>query len=331
MHRTGGPDVLVYEDVPDPRPASGEVLIKVESASVNFADAVRRRGDPYPYPSPLPFIPGGEVAGVVAAYGEGVSDPPIGTPVFAILGNGGAGGYAEYAVAPRPQLVRLPPPLDTDFDRACTLVIAGVTALQVLTSCAHMERGETVWIPAAAGGVGTYAVQLAKVLGAGKVIAGVGSKNKVELVRSLGADDVIDYTEEGWTERVKASTGRRGVDVALEMTGGTMLEQTLSCLAPFGRLVVYGSAGGQVASVAPLALVPGNQSIIGYYLGGWFGQRAQVAAEALGKLVLHIQAGDVRIQIGNVLPLSAAAEAHRILDTRVSVGKIVLKPWQSAT
>ncbi len=328
MHGTGGPEVLVFEDAPDPEPGPGEVLVKVESASVNFADGIRRRGDPYPYPSPPPFIPGGEIAGTVVAHGAGVADPPVGSPVFALLGNGGAGGYAQYAVAPRRQLIQLPPPLDQDFDRACTLVIAGVTALQTLTDCGRLANGEAVWIPAAAGGVGRYAVQIARALGAGTIVAGVGSADKVDFVRSLGAHEVVSYAAPGWTQRVKELTGGRGVDLALEMTSGAMFEQTLSVLAPFGRMVVYGTAGRERAAVAPPRLIPFNHTVTGYYVSAWFSQRPQAAVGALTRVIEMIRAGQIEVRVGNVLPLSLAAAAHRLLDERATFGKVVLKPWQ---
>ena len=328
MHRTGSPDVLVLEDAPDPKPGPGEVLIRVEAASVNFADAVRRRGDPYPYPSPPPFIPGGEVAGTVVAHGPGVSDPPIGSPVFALLGNGGAGGYAQFAAAPARQIIPLPPPLDKDFDRACTLVIAGVTALQALRDCGRLAPGESVWIPAAAGGVGSYAVQIARALGAGKIIAGVGNLQKADFVRSLGAHEVVDYGAAGWTDRVKDLTGGRRVDLALEMTGGPMFEQTLSVLAPFGRMVVYGAASRERAALEVPKLIPFNHTIVGYYVSAWFTQRPQAAVDALTQLIDLIRSGRVDVQVGNVFPLADAAAAHRVLEARTSVGKIVLKPWR---
>lgn len=138
LHEYGGPDVLVYEDAPTPAPASGEVLIKVESASVNFADVVRRNNDPYPFPSPLPFIPGSEIAGVVEAVGEGVTSIPLGAKVFASLENGGAGGYAQYAVAKIGKVIPLPDGLTPD--QACSLVVAGMTALQTLSKAADAHR-----------------------------------------------------------------------------------------------------------------------------------------------------------------------------------------------
>jgi NADPH2:quinone reductase len=325
VHRKGGPEVLVIEEAAQPRPARGEILIEVASASVNFSDVVRRRGDPYPYPTPLPFVPGAEIAGTVVGHGEGVSDPPLGASVFALVGRG---GYAQYAVAPIDQVVVLPPPLDADPDRACTLVVAGVTALQVLVECGRVARGDSVWIPAAAGGVGSYAVQIARALGAGKIIAGVGDLEKAELARSLGAHEVVSYADAGWVERVEALTGGRGVDVALEMTGGAMFAQTLSILGAFGRLVVYGSASRESSQLEPVRLLPRNQSVTAYSVSEWFAKRPQAARRALDEVIELVRDGEVDVRIGKVFPLAEAAAAHRLLEERSSTGKIVLKPWQ---
>ena len=325
LHRYGGPEVLVYEDAPDPKAGAGEVLIKVESASVNFADVVRRNNDPYPFPSPLPFIPGSEVAGVVEAVGEGVTNVAVGTKVFASLENGGAGGYAQYAVAKAAKVIALPEGLSPD--QACSLVVAGMTALQTLTDCAHLQPGESVLIQAAGGGVGTYAVQLAKELGAGKVIAAASTPAKRELALKLGADHAIDYTAPDWVKELRDLTGGKGVDVVLEATGGDILNQSIQAMGPFGRIVVFGAASRDRKPVNPYAMLGLNQSLITYYVGGWFQSRPQQAIAALLRLIGFIKSGKIHVQIGHTLPLSQAAEAHKILAARGSAGKIILKPW----
>jgi NADPH2:quinone reductase len=325
IHSYGGPDVLVYEDVPTPSPGPGEVLIKVESASVNFADVVRRNNDPYPFPSPLPFIPGSEVAGIVEQIGDGVSNVSVGTAVFASLENGGAGGYAQYAVAKAAKAIPLPDGLTPD--QACSLVVAGMTALQTLTDCAHLQAGESVLVQAAGGGVGTYAIQLAKHLGAGQVIAAASTDAKRKLALELGADHAIDYTAPGWEKQVRALTSGNGVDVVLESTGGDVLTRSIQAMAPFGRIVVFGATSRQRNPINPYAMLGLNQSLITYYVGGWFQLRRQTTAAALLKLIGLIRSGAIGVQIGHVLPLRDAAEAHRVLAARASSGKIVLKPW----
>ena len=327
----GTPDVLVLEEVPVPRPGAGQVLIRVESAGVNFSDVKRRRNDPYPFPTTLPYTPGGEVAGTVEALGGGVDGPPVGTPVFALVGADGSGGYAQFAVANAPQVVPIPPGVDADA--ASGLLIAGSTAVLILKEAARLRGGETVLVQGAAGGVGSYAVQVAKLLGARTVIGAAGTAEKREAVLALGADHAVDYTGEGWTGRILELTGGRGVDVLLEMAGGTSFEQGLSCLAPFGRAVVYGSTSGQPLRMGPETIntffydPSPNQSIVAFNLGLWFGSRPEAAVGALQTLIGYVSSGRVKIPIGHVLPLGRAAEAHRMLEERRTTGKIVLKPW----
>lgn len=325
LHEYGGPEVLVYEDAPKPEAGTGEVLIRVESASVNFADVVRRNNDAYPFPSPLPFIPGSEVAGIVEAVGDNVATIKEGMAVFASLENGGAGGYAQYAVAKSSKVIPLPDGLTPD--QACSLVVAGMTALQTLTDCAHLQSGETVLVQAAGGGVGTYAVQIAKHLGAGKVIAAASTQAKRDLALKLGAHHAIDYTAPDWLEHLRALTDGKGVDIVLEATGGDVLLQSIQAMGPFGRIVVFGAASRDRKPVNPYAMLGLNQSLITYYVGGWFQVRPQQAVAALLRLIELIRSGAIQVHIGHVLPLSRAAEAHRILASRASAGKIILKPW----
>lgn len=327
----GTPDVLVLEEVPVPRPGPGQVLIRVESAGVNFSDVKRRRNDAYPFPTTLPYTPGGEVAGTVEELGEGVESPPVGTPVFALVGADGSTGYAQFALANASGVIPIPPGLSADV--ASGLVIAGSTAVLILKEAAHLQAGETVLVQGAAGGVGSYAVQIAKRLGAGTVIGAAGSPEKREAVRALGADHAVDYTRADWPNDVLELTGGRGVDVVLEMAGGASFEQGLSCLAPFGRAVVYGSSSGEPLrmgqeTIRALFYDPSpNQSLVAFNLGLWFGMRPEVAVGALRTLIGFVASGQVKVPVGHVLPLSRAAEAHRMLEGRRTTGKIVLKPW----
>ncbi|CAA9422156.1 MAG: Alcohol dehydrogenase [uncultured Rubrobacteraceae bacterium] len=327
----GTPDVLVLEEVPIPRPGPGQVLIRVESAGVNFSDVKRRRNDPYPFPTTLPYTPGGEVAGTVEELGEGVEGPSVGTPVFALVGADGSTGYAQFALASASGVTTIPPGLSADV--ASGLVISGSTAVLILEEAARLQAGETVLVQGAAGGVGSYAVQIAKLLGAGTVIGAAGSPEKREAVLALGADHAVDYTQEDWPDRVLEFTGGRGVDVVLEMAGGSAFEQGLSCLAPFGRTVVYGSSSAEPLQMGPetiqaLFYDPSpNQSLVAFNLGLWFAMRPEAAVGALRTLIGHVASGRVEVPIGHVLPLGRAAEAHRMLEERRNTGKIVLKPW----
>ncbi len=323
----GKADVLEYVDLPTPQPGPGQLLVRVEAAAVNFSDVLRRRNDPYPFPTPLPFVPGSEIAGIVEALGDGVSGPPVGTHVFSTATKA-SGGYAQYALADAASVIPIPPGLSPDV--AAGLVVAGSTATLLLTEVAHLQPGENVLIPAAAGGVGSYAVQLAKLLGAGTIIAAAGSSEKQAVAKKLSADHVVDYTQPAWSEQVLEVSQERGLDVILESTGGDVFEQSLACLAPFGRLAVYGRSSG-----APLEFSADtvhrtfydpspNQSIINFNLG----LRPDRAVAALQRLIGFVAEGKIVVQVGHVLPLSRAREAHRLLEERRNVGKIVLKPWQ---
>lgn len=333
FHEYGTPEVLKYESAEKPEPAAGQILIKVEAASVNFSDVARRSNALYPFPTSLPFIPGNEVAGLVEGLGEGVEGPPIGTPVFALVGNG-SNGYAQYAVTSAAQVIPIPP--GVSVDQAAALPVAGTTAMMVLREIAHLQSGETVLVQGAAGGVGSYAVQIAKVLGAGMVIGATSSPAKSQTVLDLGADHVVDYTQPDWMNRVRDLTNGRGVDVLLEMSGGQIFAQGLGCLAPFGRCIVYGVASGEPLSFDEATILrffynPSlNQSIHVFNLGLWFGMRPQAAARAMGDLIGYVASGQVKVQVSHQLPLSQAAEAHRMIEQRKTTGKIVLKPWAEA-
>lgn len=329
--QAGTPDSLVYQQLPLPQPGPGQVLLRVESASVNFSDVKRRRGDVYPFPTRYPFVPGGEVAGTVAALGAGVDGPAVGTPVFALVGGDGQGGYAQYALAYAAQVTPLPPGLDAD--RASVLLVAGTTAVLLLRQAARLVPGERVLVPAAAGAVGSYLVQLARHLGAGRVIAAVSSKHKAGVAQALGAHETVDYTAPAWAAQVRELTGGEGVDVLLEASGGAVLAEGLQALAPFGRAVVYGAASGHDAALGAATLrallydPAQNQSLSAFNLGGWFMQRPALAGAAVAELIGLVATGAISVPAIEALPLQQAALAHQRLESRASCGKMVLKPW----
>lgn len=330
MNAQGGPEVLRLVELPDPLPGPGQVLIKVEAAAVNFSDLMRRRGDVYPVPTPLPFVPGAEVAGTVAALGPGVEGLAVGTQVFGTVGADGSGGYAELALAYAANLIPIPSGLD--LDAAAGIVVSGLAATVILHDVARVAPGETVFVPAAAGGLGSYAVQIAKLLGAGRVIAGAGTPEKRQVALELGADQAVEYREPGWTDGILELTGGRGVDVALEMHGPAHLGQTLTILAPFGRLITYGSVAGTSEGIDPASLVPllydpaPSQILTGFNLGIWFEYRPEQAIASLQRLVGWIASDQLRTPSTNALPLAEAARAHRLLETGATTGKVVLKP-----
>lgn len=329
-HTHGDPDVLRLDDLPTPQPATGQILIRVESAAVNYSDLMRRRNDPYPFPTTLPYAPGSEVAGTVEALGAGVPGPPAGTPVFALVGGDGTTGYAQYALADAAGVIPIPPGLSSD--EAAAIVVAGTTAVLTLTEVGQLSAGETVLIEGAGGGVGGFAVQIARLLGA-TVIAAASTPARREAALALGAHHAVDYTATGWTEQVRDLTAGRGVDVVLEIAGGETFSQALSVLAPFGRIVVAGMAGREPLRLDDKAVNaffydPAlNQSLRTFNLGVYFGLRPQVAVAALQTLVGYVAGGQVTVQVGHVLPLADAARAHRLVENRETTGKVVLKPW----
>ncbi|GAB3565313.1 zinc-binding dehydrogenase [Amycolatopsis endophytica] len=331
MTETGTADVLKHVELTDPVPAAGEVLIRVESAAVNFADVARRRGDRYPDPTPLPFTPGAEVAGTVAAVGDDVTGVGVGTPVFGSVGPYANGGYAEFSLARQSNVIPLPPGVDPDL--AAGLLAVGLTATLILTETANLAEGQSVFIPAAAGGVGSYAVQIAKTLGASTIIAGASTPEKREIALRHGAHHAIDYRQENWPAQVRELTDGKGVDVGLDMMGPKHLPATLSALAPFGRLVTYGAITGLDGqhldgdALTPLIYDPApGQSLTGFNLGAWFALRPERAIGGLGRLLGWISEGKVTGPTIHPMPLAEAAEAHRLLESGSATGKLILKP-----
>ncbi len=316
INETGGPEVMHLEEIETPTPKEGEVLVKVAAAGINFADLAQRQGA-YLTRTRTPSTPGFEFAGTVAARGPGVSFPAEGTRVVAF----GDGGYAEYALARTNTVIPIPP--DLDFAHAAAFPVQGITAYQLLRESGRLQAGESVLVHAAAGGVGTLVVQLAKLMGAGTVIGTASNADKLQLARRLGADVAINYTEENWVEQVKEATGGQGADIILEMVGGTIAQQSLQCLAPYGRMVVYGAAGGEIVQFSGIQLMYKNQSIIGYWLTSRLQQADRLALAAM-EVMQYLVTGKLEIIVGQTFPLAEAAEAHRAIAERRTMGKVVL-------
>ena len=315
----GEPEVLQHVDVGRPSPGEGEVLIEVRSAGVNYADTMRRRNQ-YVESQDLPFVPGSEVAGVVAEVGEGVEDVSAGDRVVTLLGTG---GYAEYAVAPAQGLIPLPEGLD--FDRAAAIPLQGLTAYHCIKTSGALKHGESVLVHAAAGGVGTLSVQMAKLLGAGTVIATARGEEKLDLARSLGADTLIDYTEEGWPERVREATDGKGADIILEMVGADFPEKNLKCLNVFGRMVVFGAASRERGTIMPVALMKRCHAVVGFYLPQIM-RRPDLFVPSLKEVLAWISSDKLQLTIGGKYPLEQAAQAHSDLEGRTTTGKLLLNP-----
>ncbi|KYG57742.1 quinone oxidoreductase family protein [Planococcus maritimus] len=315
----GGPEVLQYTESEQPKPKAHEVLIEVKAVGVNYADTARREGK-YVVPTELPYIPGSEAAGIVVETGSEVTRFKAGDRVVALIESA---AYAEYAAIP--EQVLTPVPEGVSFEEAVALPLQGLSAYHILKTMGRLEPGETVLIHAAAGGVGTIAVQLAKLFGAGKIIATASTEEKLFHAEKMGATHLVNYSEEGWIQRVKEITEGKGVDVALEMVGGSVFNETLKTLAPFGRLVIFGAASGEQAVFAPGQLMKRNQSVIGFFLPQIM-RNQELFQKSFQELLEYMNNGQLKLTIGGAYPLEQAADVHKLLQSRKTIGKLVLKP-----
>ncbi|AFE10064.1 NADPH:quinone reductase [Corallococcus coralloides DSM 2259] len=313
-HQVGGPEVLRWEDAPEPVPGPGQVLVRVHAAGVNFADTERRRGL-YDAQAPLPRILGSEAAGVVREVGPGVDASWVGRRVVALTKQ----AYAEAALAPVGELLVLPP--EVSFEEAAALLVQGLTAYHVVHTVGRVEAGQTVLIHAAAGGVGLLAVQLAKAAGA-RVIGTVSGEAKAKLARDVGADAIIRYDQEDVAASVRELTQGRGVERVLDSVGASTWQASLDALAPFGHLVSYGNASGHPPHVEVELLYAKSLTVGAYWLHT--PTPPEVQRKAREALLAEVVAKRLRIVVGLTLPLSRAEEAHRQLEGRNTVGKVVL-------
>jgi NADPH2:quinone reductase len=319
VKKFGGPEVLTYTEVDDPQPAADQVLIRVHTVGVNFADVKARIGA-YHLKRALPFIPGLDVAGTIAAVGPEVKTLKAGQRVVAFP-QGGA--YCELALA-REVLTFAIPEAISDETAAAFPIVAG-TSYAMLSRISSLKTGEGVLLHSAAGGVGTTALQIAKHLGARPIIATVGSDAKKSMLGELGADATVNYRSENYVEKTLALTDGKGVDVILNPLGGEMLEGDLDCLAPFGRLICFGHASGQPASIPTNELHGSCRSVLGFSFGTLRRTRPQEASGIMNAVIPMLAEDKIRMIIGKQFSLTEAAEAHRLLESRTSTGKILLK------
>ena len=319
VEKFGGPEVLAYRDLDDPQPKANQVLIRVHSAGVNFADVKSRIGA-YHIKQPLPFISGLDVAGTIEAVGPKVKKLKAGQRVVAFPQGG---SYCELAVANEGLVFPIPDSIKDDTAAAFPLV-AG-TSYAMLSRIAGLQASEGVLLHSAAGGVGTTALQIAKHLGARPIIATVGSDIKKKLLEELGADAVVNYRSENYVEKTLALTDGRGVDAILNPLAGEILERDLGCLAPFGRLICFGNASGQPASIPTSQLQGSCRSVLGFSFGTLRRKRPQEVPGIMQAVIALLAEGKIRMILGKQFPLAKAAEAHRYIESRKSTGKILLK------
>lgn len=318
-HRHGGPEVMQWENIPSPKPAANQVLVEAEAIGVNYVDTMRRSGQHPTAPEP-PFTPGIEVCGRIVEVGSNARRFQPGDRVIGRCVTHGA--YAELVAVEQRFTVACPEELSAEEGAA--LFVTGQTAYHALVTMGQGRAGESVLITAAAGGVGTCAVQIAKSLGL-QVLAAAGTSEKRQLAEDLGADFAIDYTQDNWPEAVLDATGGRGVDMIIESVGGDVAQQCQRGWAPGGRMVIFGKASGQPALITGDDLLFGNRNVQGLAVGTVI-ENETAMRQAMNQLFSWLEKRQLRLQIGKVYPLREAALAHRDLQGRKTTGKLVLRP-----
>src|SRR5215210_2911038 len=305
----GGPEVLRVADLPKPEPGDGQVLIEVSRAGINFADT-HQRENTYLARFEVPMVLGGEVAGTT----------PDGQRVVALIGQG---GYAEYAVAPAANV--FPIPDGVDDETALALIIQGLTAWHLFRTSSKLAEGESVVVVSGAGGVGNLAVQLAKPLGAGRVIATASTEEKRAKAVELGADAAVDPASEDLKGALIEANEGRPVDVVFEMSGGRVFDACADALAPFGRIVAYGIAGREQNTLETGRLMRKSRAVVGFWLMHCLGRR-DMMEKPLRDLFERAGRGELVVQVGATYPLSDVRQAHEDLQGRRTSGKLLLDP-----
>ncbi|MBI3244703.1 MAG: quinone oxidoreductase [Chloroflexi bacterium] len=317
VHQYGGPEVLSHEEIPTPQPGAGEALVKITAIGLNFIDVYHRTGR---YPGALPFTPGVEASGVVEAVAPDVTEVKVGDRVVysPVLG-----AYAEYAVVKAASLV--PVPDSVDDRKAVAAMVQGMTAHYLAFDTYPVQKGDTVLVHAAAGGVGLLLTQVTKRLGA-RVIATVSTEAKAQLAGEAGADEVILYSQADFEAEVKRLTGGKGVACVYDSVGKTTFEKSLNCLRPRGYMVLYGASSGPVPPLDPITLMnKGSLFLTRPTIGHYNPDRASLLKRA-NEVFNWIASGELKIRVERAYPLAEAAQAHRDLEARLTTGKVVLVP-----
>ena len=305
----GGPDVMELVDLPDPIASDGEELIDVDCIGINYADTHQTENS-YLSKQTLPLIPGLEVVGKTASGRR-------------VLASATTGGYAQKALAPKAMCVDIPDGVSDE--QAIAMLVQGTTAWHILKTMAHVKPGESVVVQAGAGGVGTLAIQLAKMWGA-KVIAVTSSAAKNELAKSLGADATVDANSADLAGAMIAANGGKRVDIVLEMVGGKTFDASLEVLAPFGRLITFGMASRTApTAIHPGVLMGGTKTVAGFWLSHCFGKK-ELMGDVLNELFALISSGALKPVIGATYGLSEAKIAHQAMLARQTTGKVTLDP-----
>ncbi len=315
IKRLGGPEVLEYGELPDPKPGPGEALIRVRVAGVNFTDVYSRTGM---YPGTLPFTPGVEGVGVVEELGSGVSDVKVGDRVGWVMLKG---GYAELAAIPADRLV--PIPASVDDRTAAAILLQGMTAHFLLRDCYRVSQGEWILIHAAAGGVGLLMTQIAHRIGA-RIIGTTSTEEKAALAREAGANEIVLYTKEDFQAAARRITGGAGVSVVYDSVGKTTFDKSLDSLRPRGYMVLFGSSSGAVPPLDPQVLNrKGSLFLTRPTLGNYVSSREELLLRAR-ELFDWVSKGELKVRAEHEYPLANAAQAHTDLEGRKTTGKLLL-------
>jgi NADPH2:quinone reductase len=315
----GGPETLVLEELPSPRPGPGEVVIDVKAAGVNFPDVLIIQNK-YQIKPPLPFAPGAELAGVIKEVGADVSGFAPGDRVIAMTT---WGAFAEECVARVDQLIRMPAGLD--FATAAAFTLTYGTSWHALKDRGQLRAGETLLVLGAAGGVGLAAVEIGKALGA-RVIAAASSAAKLAVCRAHGADETIDYATEDLRARLKAIVGEKGVDVVYDPVGGQYAEAAIRSTGWRGRYLIIGFANGEIPRIPLNLMLLKGSSLVGVYWGDWTRREPAAAAAGMAELLGWLAAGRLKPHLSGRYPLARAGDAIAALASRKVAGKLVVEP-----
>lgn len=324
-HAAGGPETLTLDDLPDPVPGKGEVLVRVHACSINFPDTLMIR-DLYQFRPERPYAPGSELAGTIEALGEGVSGWSVGDRVIAMIGNG---GLAEKVVAPVSRLFGLPEGLD--FATGASLLMTYGTTIHGLKDRGHIKAGDTVLVLGAAGGVGLSAVELAKAFGA-RVIAAVSNEEKAQVAREAGADDVVIYgrapfdkaQSKALAEQFKAACGPNGADIVYDIVGGDYSESALRAIAWEGRFLVVGFPAGIAKLPLNLTLLK-SCDVCGVFWGAWTAREPAAFKAEVDELFALLKAGKINPRISQRFTLDQGRDAIATLENRQAMGKVVVE------
>jgi NADPH2:quinone reductase len=317
VHETGGPEKMLYEDVPTPSPGPGQALVRVQAIGLNFIDVYHRTGL---YKLALPFTPGMEAAGVVDAVGPEVQGLAPGARVAYAMS---LSAYADYTIVDAQKLVKLPDGLE--FRDGAAVMLQGMTAHYLTHSTFPLKKGETTLVHAAAGGVGLLLIQIAKMIGA-QVIGTVSTPEKADLARTAGADHVILYEHTDFEAETRRITGGRGVDVVYDSVGKSTFEKSLNCLRHRGLLALFGQSSGPVPPVDLNILnAKGSVYVTRPSLAHYSATREELEWRA-GDMLRWVKEGKLKVRIDRTYPLKEAAEAHRVLERRETAGKVILLP-----